>query len=61
MNGETLVLYVCDQKRHCRHSAGCGRDCRHTTEAKHAKYNDHVDFNDMTGEGKFLIEAIRET
>jgi hypothetical protein len=36
MAKEKKIMFLCDQKRECHGSLGCGLSCRHTADQNHA-------------------------
>ena len=41
---EKRYMFLCDQKRKCKNTIGCGVMCRHTADADHHKNKVHKRF-----------------
>lgn len=41
---EKRYMFLCDQKRSCKNTIGCGTMCRHTADVEHCKNEVHKRF-----------------
>lgn len=38
------IMYICDQKKYCKASILCGKECKHTADRNHALFKRHERF-----------------
>lgn len=50
------IMFLCDRKRECHGSPGCGLTCRHTADISHAK-NGEMKAGKFPG-GRFLRDSV---
>ena len=56
------IFYICDKKKECSCSPGCGVDCNHTKDANHAlngPSNDPMNDKRFKHEYGYLVEELK--